>query len=117
MPALPSAGLAGDPWRKAVRDLRDVEELRREGHEAVDVSEVGGQPEGDPDRAAGGHADLPEVVVEDHAFVVLRADKRVLGDRERGLPGARVAEAAGADRDAVVRRDDVDETLVDHGAV
>ena len=49
--------LAGKAGREVRRDLGDVAELRRERHEAVDVSEVRREPERHAHRAARRHAD------------------------------------------------------------
>ena len=57
------------------------------------------------------------VVVERHALAELAADERLARDRERDLAGARVAEAAGAQRDVVPAGDAVDVALVDDAAV
>ena len=70
----------------------------------------------DPDRAARGHPDEADVVVEDHP-VLEALGQPLLGDRERDLAGAGVAEASGPEGDVVRRRDLVDQALVDDTAV
>ena len=77
----------------------EVDELARERGEAVDVGEVGREPERGADGAAGGQADRADVVVERHPVAELAADECLARDREGDLAGAGVAEAAGAQRD------------------
>ena len=56
------------------RDVGEVDELGGEVHEAVEVGEVGGEPERRADGAAGRQADRADVVVEGHAVAELPAD-------------------------------------------
>ena len=72
-----------------------------ERDEALDVGEIGGEPERGADGAARGQPDRVDVVVERHPFAELAADERLARDREGDLAGAGVAEAAGAQRDVV----------------
>ena len=102
----------GDPW-----GCGEVDELRSEGDETVDVREVRCDPQRRADGAAGWQADLSDVVVEGHAVPELAADERLAGDRECDLACAGVAEAACAKGDVVVAGDAVDVALVDDSSV
>jgi hypothetical protein len=74
-------------------------------------------PSDAPDRAAGGQPDRAHVVVEDHSVAELAAQQRLARDGEGDLAGARVAEAARAQRDLVVGGHAVDVALVHDAAV
>ena len=95
------APLTGQSRREIRRHLGEVDELSRELAEPVHVGEVGSQPEGRADGAAGRQSDLADVVVERHAIAELAADERLAGDRERHLSCAGVAEAPRPQRDVV----------------
>src|SRR6266545_799278 len=100
-----------------VGDTGEVDELAREGDEAVDVVEVGDESDRGADGAAGGKPDRLDVVVDRHCIAELAADERFARDREGDLAGAGVAEAAGSERDVVPTRDAVDVALVDDASV
>ena len=91
--------LAADSGRKVVRHAGKVDELGRELREAREIGVVGRDPERGPDGAARGEPDRLDVVVEGHPGAELATDERVPRDREGGLPGSGIAEAAGAERD------------------
>src|SRR6266545_7140942 len=97
-----------------VGDTGEVDELAREGDEAVDV---GDESERGADGAAGGKPDRFDIVVDRHCIAELAADERFARDREGDLTGAGVAEAAGSERDVVPTRHAVDIALVDDPSV
>src|SRR6266545_3463676 len=96
-----SGASAAAAWGQVVGDFGEVDELAREGAEAVDVGEVRRESERGADGAAGGKPDRLDVVVDRHCLAELAADERFARDRERNFAGAGVAEAAGAQRDIV----------------
>src|SRR6266516_5918161 len=102
---------------QVVGDFGEVDELAREGAEAVDVGEVRRESERGADGAAGGKPDRLDVVVDRHCLAELAADERFARDREGDLTGAGVAEAAGSERDVVLSRNAIDVALVDDPSV
>jgi hypothetical protein len=107
---------AGSGWQVVGHDA-EVDELACEDVELVDVGEVRGEAERDADGSAGRESERVDVVVERHPFAELSADERLAGDGEGDFAGARVAEAAGAEREVVPSGDAVDVALVDDTAV
>src|SRR6266511_1152005 len=59
-----------------VGDTGEIDELAREGAEAVDVGEVRRESERGADGAAGGKPDRLDVVVDRHCIAELAADER-----------------------------------------